>query len=135
MENYVVGFMFNGDFTQVVLIKKIKPDWQKGKLNGIGGKIESNELPLQAMVREYEEETGYLFYDWEPFLTLETLNGESIYYFRAFNNEAFNGSKTTEKEEIVKIPIIPLPYNLIYNLYWILYLALDTSVKETRSHE
>ena len=38
---YVVGFAFNKEKTKVLLIKKTKPDWQAGQLNGIGGKIES----------------------------------------------------------------------------------------------
>jgi hypothetical protein len=37
---YVCGFMFANDFTEVALIRKNKPEWQRGKLNGIGGKVE-----------------------------------------------------------------------------------------------
>lgn len=35
---------------------KNKPDWQKGCLNGIGGKIEEGEKPIDAVFRELEEE-------------------------------------------------------------------------------
>ena len=52
MKEYVVGFMFSEE------ILKNKPDWQAGRLNGVGGKVEPNEYPDQAMVREFEEETG-----------------------------------------------------------------------------
>jgi hypothetical protein len=34
----VAGFLFRNNDTEVALIRKNKPDWQKGKLNGIGGK-------------------------------------------------------------------------------------------------
>ena len=37
-------------------MRKNKPHWQEGHLNGIGGKIEEGELPIDAMQREYEEE-------------------------------------------------------------------------------
>lgn len=50
--------MFDDDMENVVLIKKNRPEWQKGKLNGVGGKIENNETPLYAMIREFQEETG-----------------------------------------------------------------------------
>lgn len=34
---YVVGFCFNSDLSQIILIEKNKPEWQKGYLNGVGG--------------------------------------------------------------------------------------------------
>lgn len=42
----------------MVLIRKVKPDWQAGKLNGVGGKIEIGESATIAMAREFREETG-----------------------------------------------------------------------------
>ena len=56
--NYVAGFLFGSDYQTVALIRKKRPRWQKGKLNGIGGSIEQGETSLQAMVREFREETG-----------------------------------------------------------------------------
>jgi len=57
-ERYVVGFAFDDRNSRVLLIKKLKPAWQHGKLNGIGGKIEHGESPVEAMVREFREECG-----------------------------------------------------------------------------
>lgn len=52
---YVAGFLFsNGD---VLLVQKMKPDWQKGYWNGVGGRVEPGEAPLDAMAREFVEET------------------------------------------------------------------------------
>jgi len=50
----VVGFCFTLNQQLVVLILKNKPEWQRGKLNGVGGKIkiDTDESPLDAMVRE-----------------------------------------------------------------------------------
>lgn len=55
---YTVGFYFSGTLGHVLLINKLRPSWQAGKLNGIGGKIEPGESPVEAMVREFKEEAG-----------------------------------------------------------------------------
>lgn len=44
--------------SKVIVIRKNRPDWQAGKLNFPGGKIEASETPVQATVRELWEETG-----------------------------------------------------------------------------
>lgn len=56
--DYCLGFAFNPDHTEVLLITKQKPAWQKGKVNGIGGKLEPYELAIDAMRREFKEECG-----------------------------------------------------------------------------
>ena len=61
---YVVGFAFTKDLKRVLLINKNKPEWQKGLLNGVGGKIEGKETPLEAMRREAIEEVG-IDVDWQ----------------------------------------------------------------------
>lgn len=63
MQEYVLGFVFDFTDKQVLLIKKTKPDWQKGLLNGIGGKVEESDLTYTdsihyAMSRECREETS-----------------------------------------------------------------------------
>lgn len=55
---YVLGFAFDLETKRVALIRKKRPDWQAGKWNGIGGHREGAEQPVEAMVREFEEETG-----------------------------------------------------------------------------
>lgn len=57
MMRYVLGFAFTAN-GRVALIQKQKPAWQAGRWNGIGGKIEEGESPVQAMAREFREETG-----------------------------------------------------------------------------
>lgn len=87
MTDYVVGFMREALSDRVLMIRKSKPVWQAGLLNGVGGKVDQQvakvppraielcavltgkpesefqketrlETPLEAMVREFEEETG-----------------------------------------------------------------------------
>jgi 8-oxo-dGTP diphosphatase len=67
MRRYCLGFLTNEIKTEVALIRKENPEWQRGKWNGIGGKvgvgqpgedIDPNESAVIAMPREFEEETG-----------------------------------------------------------------------------
>lgn len=48
MQEYVLGFAFTPKDLKgnqkVVLIEKLKPEWQKGKFNGIGGKLEKDDI-------------------------------------------------------------------------------------------
>ena len=45
---------------KILLVKKDRPDWQKGRLNLVGGHIEEGETPEQAALRELQEESGLL---------------------------------------------------------------------------
>lgn len=57
--DYVVVFaklVSNSD--QILVVEKNKPEWQAGRYNLVGGKIEAGESPEQAAIRELEEESG-----------------------------------------------------------------------------
>lgn len=58
IKEYVLGFAIDPFNNRILLIQKNKPEWQAGKYNGIGGKVEPGEFPTLAMVREFKEETG-----------------------------------------------------------------------------
>lgn len=58
MRSYVLGFVFDLEYRDVLLIQKARPAWQAGRLNGLGGKVEEGEAFYQAMERELAEETG-----------------------------------------------------------------------------
>jgi 8-oxo-dGTP pyrophosphatase MutT (NUDIX family) len=57
MDIYVLGFAFTFD-GRVALIRKNRPEWQAGRLNGIGGHVSDVESHISAMAREFYEETG-----------------------------------------------------------------------------
>ena len=100
MDRFVVGFCFTADKNFVLLITKQKPEWQKGCLNGIGGKIEEDETPLNAMVREGFEEAGLLL-KWVEFGVMRGTNNDGndfeCFIFYSFT-DAVKRFKQKEKE-------------------------------------
>jgi 8-oxo-dGTP diphosphatase len=129
---YVVGFAFGsgprGDLNDVALIQKLRPAWQHGYLNGPGGHIERGETALEAVVREFHEEAGLYLREWDHFATLQSgpdaREDWTCHFFRHFNVD-LTLVKTMTDEEIVVVPALDLPSNTIWNLRWLIPLALD----------
>lgn len=84
MKHYVMGFVFNKTRNRVLLVKKKRPEWQAGKWNGIGGKIDDTDIsPLAAMQREgYEEIANH--YNWEHCVTF-VCPGGTVFVYRTFD--------------------------------------------------
>lgn len=151
---YVVGYLFNSTGTKVALIRKNYPEWQKGKLNGIGGKLQEVgyvpypvktwptsfilEIPVECMRREFKEEAGVDIPEenWEHFLTVEKNSRETgqpivLYMFRCFSTERLQQAKTSSQEgEVLVVPIVELPYLPVIDSARIL-LALEDRRKFT----
>lgn len=128
MQQYVVGFLFSEDGKEVLLIRKTKPSWQAGRLNGVGGKVETGETPAEAMRREMKEEADLDIADWEHYAILE---GEGRYQVHMFRAQA-NGRPAPQSltEEVVSWEKFrPLPEHAIGNLSWLIPLALDRDLK------
>jgi 8-oxo-dGTP diphosphatase len=122
-QDYVVGFLFRNEGDEVALIRKSKPAWQKGFLNGVGGKIEDDELPISAMVREFEEEAGAYVLNWRNFAVMTLKDGGQIYFY-ASHEIAEIESKT--EEEVSWHPVAHLrQYGVLDSLNWLVPLALD----------
>lgn len=127
---YVLGFMFNNSRTRVALIRKNKPTWQAGRLNGIGGKIEEGESPTAAMVREFLEETGYETRpeQWEFFCQMEGTDGQwNVDVFAAVGDIERLQSITDEKVVVMMLSELhPRSLEIIENLSWLVPMALDS---------
>ena len=125
MKKYVVGFAFTRDGKMIALIEKQKPDWQKGNFNGIGGKIEETDFePIDAMYREFKEETGVSVH-WHPFAIMKGKDW-ICYCYKAFDNE-ISKCRTIESEK-VEVMAVDTALNvkpIISNLKWLINLALD----------
>jgi len=120
---WVCGAYFSPNREKIALIRKNRPDWQKGSYNLIGGKLERQETPQEAMAREFEEETSFktLPSDWAGFLTLY-VDGNTVHFLRNFGPIDQIKTMTDEKVEIFYTDC--LPSNTIDNLGWIVPLAL-----------
>lgn len=98
--NYVAGFCFDYELQKVLLIQKMRPTWQIGKLNGIGGKIEPNETPLNAMAREFSEKTGLPKLAWNAFCILEGVQWR-VHFFYAISDCLYNAAKVTDETPVI----------------------------------
>jgi len=127
--NYVAGFLFSPSQDRVALIRKLKPDWQKGKLNAIGGKKgdhDTDETWHQAMTREFLEETGVTIPPdlWQHTVTLHNPRFECR-FFRAFSDQV-DDVRPMEEEQVVVLPVMEaLTHPIIPNLLWLIPFQLD----------
>jgi 8-oxo-dGTP diphosphatase len=123
--SYVAGFAFSPGGEKVVLVRKLRPQWQRGRLNAIGGKIEPGELPEQAMAREFAEETGVEI-DLDRWQLCVHLMGNDyeVYFFRADIDNP-TACRSAEDEEIVIVDTFPISTTTIPNLHWLIPLCLD----------
>jgi 8-oxo-dGTP diphosphatase len=126
MQRYTVGFIFNQTLDKVLLIHKLHPAWQKGKVNGIGGKIESGEDSRDCIVREIQEETGLITHknNWQFAGKNIAPDWEVDFYAYQYEHDE-SDAHTVIDEKIEWFSLTNLPENLIPNLRWLIPLALD----------
>jgi len=128
---YVAGFLFRHEGESVALIKKNKPEWQRDRLNGVGGKVELGETPVEAMTREFREETGAHVPElcWDKFCQLQT-NGVLIHFFRSNLGDGVELRQTTDEHvdwylvRALNFPAV-CKGNVLPNLRWLIPMAKD----------
>lgn len=54
---YTLGFIYCPKTSQVLFLNRQKLPWM-GRWNGVGGKLDAGESPLECIIRETKEETG-----------------------------------------------------------------------------
>jgi 8-oxo-dGTP diphosphatase len=136
MKRYVLGFAFSLDATKVVLIRKTRPEWQKGRFNGVGGRMEMDETPLQAMEREWREETNSMApIKWTKFGRLHGPDWE-VHLFHAQDDSTcavFN-----QGEEGVCFPcmcttVLERGAHVLPNLRYLIPMAINHITREDRA--
>jgi 8-oxo-dGTP diphosphatase len=98
--------MFDDDMKSVLMIKKNRPEWQKGLLNGIGGKMEHGEIPIETMIREFQEECGIKTFesDWLSVLDLR-FKEAIIYFFAGKNSQIYHSAISLTDEMVVRCDV------------------------------
>jgi len=131
-----LAFIFNKDLTKVLLIKKKKPVYHAGMLNGLGGKLEPGETHLECVIREIEEEAGFITQkkDWIKvgFLT-----------WSIWRVSVWTGVYDSSQEKTTNFPeegvgwhdARSLSNNVIENLHWLIPLCIDVNQKVLNKEE
>jgi 8-oxo-dGTP diphosphatase len=133
-EQFVVGFLFDVTGSRVLLIEKKRPDWQRGKLNGIGGRVEEGEDHYAAMRREFTEEAGVEVSEWHRFAMLNDRRGWSIAFLSAFNSTAFDAARLMTDEWLQRCLVNHLEHLLVIpNLRWLIPMALSMNAEGAHS--
>lgn len=126
MKKFSLGFVFDASLERVLLIHKNRPEWQKGKMNGIGGKVEAGEESLDCMVRETLEETGLQIdaTDWKHFAQIRDQYGLVEVYAAVYTGPQ-SDAKNAEDQEVEWVGCQHLPATVIKNLRWLIPAAAD----------
>ncbi len=124
MNTCSLGFIFDTDLKHVLLVHKGSPEWQKGLINGVGGKIELGETPLDCMVRECEEETALKIPSakWLQFATMNIKGNITNVYATTYKG-AMKDARKNHHEEIEWFPYNELPQNVIANIPFFVPMA------------
>ncbi len=125
VKSYVVGFAFSSNQDLLLLIRKKRPEWQEGKLNGVGGKIEGDEEPLNAMVREFEEESGLAteLNQWRYMGSITDKGTWTVHFFTTRLNVWSARTMTDEDLEVIQVRDLD-QYDVIPNLRYLVPMAL-----------
>lgn len=99
-KKYTLGFIFSEDKQFVLLIRKTKPAWQAGKLNGIGGKVEEDEFPSECIRREVFEESGLQIDAWKSFAVMHSNDFRVDCFWSIYKGNIFT-DYTSKTEEII----------------------------------
>jgi 8-oxo-dGTP pyrophosphatase MutT (NUDIX family) len=113
-----------------VFVKKTRPEWQAGRYNFPGGKLETEDVDIQsAAQREFLEETGVNIPapDWQQ---IATLAGNDYAVYVMSTNHSAHGADTQTDEKVGWYWVSSIeyaPHLFIENCLWIAGLALDPS--------
>lgn len=125
MKKYTLAFIFNASMDRVLLMHKSKPEWQAGRINGLGGKTEEGESSLDCIVREIMEEAG-LKTDPTKWIMTGNLHAQSwstdvfTYIYEGDEDDA----QSLEEQKVEWFDARNLPPNVITNLNWLVPACL-----------
>lgn len=129
MKKYTIGILFDMENENVLLIRKSKPDWQKGKLNFPGGKIEHGEAIASCVAREFEEETGLKIHtgEWEHIGRIQNEGNYVVHVLTARYDANEHGELVMDltDEQPGWENIFSMPDDVISNIPWLTQFAYN----------
>ena len=132
MQAYTVSFIFDPTLERVLLIHKNRPAWQRGKLNGVGGKLEAGETPVMCITREVREETGLVIAP-SAWIAVGAMTSEEwhVSVFTSIYHGTAGDARSVTNEQIEWITTARLPHTVVPNLAWLIPLC-QVRLREAR---
>lgn len=126
MKKFTVGFVFAAGFGKVLLVHKEKPEWQKGLMNGVGGKYEPGESAEECVSREVEEESGLMISPelWRYVGKMKTETWCVDVLAVIWDGDLAEARKC-DYEEVEWVSTKELPHNVISNIPWLVAMCRD----------
>lgn len=100
---YVLNAIFSRDMDKVLVIKKNRPEWQSGKFNLIGGRVEdTDKSTAHAVIRETKEECGIDISEADIYYSGTLLSSSDeeeheVECFVTITDEIYNSTTTTDE--------------------------------------
>lgn len=136
MIDYTLGFAFNKEMNRVILIKKNRPSWQAGLLNGVGGKVEEwDASPTAAQAREFREETGIETTpgEWKLFASLNGDNFLVDCFWTTLDDQRFYSFESVTDEAVYQYSLSELrAFNTCPNVSMLIAMAQNLDVQSNR---
>lgn len=125
-KRYCVGYVLSPDLSDVVLIRKNRPEWQKGLLNGVGGRLQDGEDSLHGMARECREEAGLDIAIWRRLARLEFPLAVVWFFWTIDPHYRLARTMTDEKIEIVDVArVMSMTDGTVPNSAWLIQMAIS----------
>jgi 8-oxo-dGTP diphosphatase len=123
---FTLGFVFDPSIERVLLIKKQRPAWQAGKINGVGGKLEPGEGPVEGMQRETKEESS-LCIEQGGWIHVADMRADDwvVHVFTAIYEGNLEDIQSLTDEPVAWFPVDTLPSGMNTNLPWLIPLCKD----------
>ncbi len=127
MKHYTIGAFFNSPFYQEVLLIEKNSHGQKGKRNLPGGKVNFEENPLNAIVREFIEETGFVVpqNEWTYAGSILCQSEYKVSVYVAVNNHNIWWQPDYKEGYPAFVNVNRLPDNIVPNLRWLIPFCAD----------
>jgi 8-oxo-dGTP diphosphatase len=123
---FVLALLYSVDRRHVVLMRRMRPAWQAGRVNALGGRLQPGESAAAVARREVREECGVDVAEWREVLVWD--DAEYVMHVMRGVSEQALEARTIEDQEVFLADVRALPHNVIDNLRWLVPFALDADV-------